>query len=404
MPKLTDPSIRNAQPSPDGKPWKLYDEGGLYLLVQKRTKAWRFRYRLMGKDQTLALGKYPAVSLKDARAERDRLAGLVARGIDPLARQREEERKAARTAGFEAVAREWLEQVHKAEVGASSYSRNVSRLERLVLPWLGNRPLDDISPTDLRDCLMRIADGGRVDTAQRTRALVDQVYRYAIVTERATRNVAADLKGTLPSMKKRHYAAPTGPAEVGALLRAIEGYNGSFPVLCALRFHPYVFVRPGELRQAQREEIDLDSATWTIPAEKMKMKRDHVVPLSRQAVAILRDLHPLTGSESFVFTARKGRPLSINTLSAALRSIGYSGDRMTPHGWRATARTLLDEVLHERPEVIEHQLAHATRDPLGRAYGRMEFLEERRRIMQRWADYLDGLRKGGEVVPFSRGA
>lgn len=406
MPKLTDPTIRNATPSPDGKPRKLYDEEGLFLLIQKHTKSWRWRYRLRGTDSTLTLGKYPAVSLKEARTERGRLAGLVAKGINPTEQRRTERQAAIReTSGtFEAVAHEWLAKIHQSAVVPAHYERNVRRIEQHLLPWLGSRPIDQINAPELLQTLRRVADTGHVETAHRVRTLAGQVFRYAIATGRAERDVAADLRDALPAAKDKHHAAVTAPDEVGALLRAIQRDGGTFVVSCALRLAPYLFVRPGELRKMEWSEVDLPSATWTVPGAKMKSGRDHVVPLSSQAVAILAELAPLTGPEGYTFPANrgKGRPMSENTINAALQRLGYSGDQMTAHGFRAIARTLLDEVLNERPDLIEHQLAHAVRDATGRAYNRTSHLPERRKMMQRWADYLDGLREGAEVVPARR--
>lgn len=403
--KLTDAKIRAAKPPPEGKA-KLDDGGGLFVRNQKRAKCWCWRYRLRGKDNTVTLGRYPDVALKEARAKAAELRALVANGIDPAEQRQAERREEARAAPCETVAREWLEQVHRPNVVPEHYSKNVRRLERFILPWLGTRPLDEIGAQELRDCLKRAADAGKVETANRVRILMDQVFAYAIRTERASRNVAADLRGTLPSARKKHHPALTDPVEVGGLLRAIEGYSGTLVVRSALKLTPLVFLRPGELRGATWDEIDLEDALWTIPAARMKGKegerRDHMVPLATQAVAILRDLLPLTGPEGHVFPAegrgRSGRPMSENTITAALRSLGYHG-RQTPHGFRATARTLLDEQLGQRPDLIEHQLAHAVRDPNGRAYNRTSFLEERRTMMQRWADYLDALQAGGNVVP-----
>lgn len=396
--KLTDAAIRAAKSPPEGKS-KLYDGTHLYVRVGKRAKSWCWRYRLRGRDNTVTLGPYPAISLKEAREKGAELEVKLARGVDPADEKKVEKRDMARAAPFEEVAREWLVQVHEPGVQPSVYGRNVSRLERFIFPWLGARPLDEIGAQELRACLMRVVDAGKADTANRVRILVDQVYRHAIATERASRNVAADLAGTLPSTRKRHHAALTDPTEVGGLLRAMHGYAGTLVVASALRLSPLVFVRPGELRWAVWSEIDLDKALWTIPAARMKGKeggrRDHLVPLSNQACEILRVLYALTGPEGFVFPAegrsRTGRVMSDATLNAALRTLGY-GERMTPHGFRAMARTMLDEQLRERPDLIEHQLAHAVRDPNGRAYNRTTFLDERRAMMQRWSDYLDTLR------------
>lgn len=397
--KLTDAAIRAAKPPPEGKS-KLYDGTHLYLRVGKRAKSWCWRYRLRGTDNTVTLGAYPAVTLKAARERDAELSALVAQGIDPAEQRQAERREEARSAPFEEVTREWLTGIYRDTVVPEHYTRQVRRLEMHVFPWLGDRPLDSITAPELLDVLRRIP---YAETAARVRVLVEQVYRYAVASGRATRNVAADVKGTLPKAQTKHQPALTGPAEVGGLLRAIETYRGTFPVLCALRLLPYVALRSGELRKATWDEIDLEDALWTIPAERMKGRRDHWVPLSTQAVAVLRDLHPLTGPEGYVFPANRGtgRPMSENTVNAALRSMGYGG-RMVGHGWRAVARTLLEEQLREPADLIEHQLAHAVRDATGRAYNRATHLDARRGMMQRWADYLDALRAGGNVVPLQR--
>lgn len=398
--KLTDAAIRAAKPPPEGKA-KLYDGTHLYLRVGKRARSWCWRYRLRGTDNTVTLGAYPAVTLKAARERDAELSALVAQGIDPAEQKQAERREEARSAPFEDVAREWLTGIYRDSVVPEHYTRQVRRLEMHVFPRLGDRPLDSITAPELLDVLRRIP---YVETAARVRVLVEQVYRYAVASGRATRNVAADVKGTLPKPQKKHHPALTVPEEVGGLLRAIETHRGTFPVLCALRLLPYVALRSGELRKATWDEIDLDDALWTIPAERMKGRRDHMVPLSTQAMAILRDLHPLTGPEGYVFPSNRGksRPMSENTVNAALQSMGYK-DRMVGHGWRTVAKTLMEEQLREPFDLIEHSLAHSVRDATGRAYNRTTHLNARREMMQRWGDYLDALRAGGNVVPMHRG-
>lgn len=272
-----------------------------------------------------------------------------------------------------------------------------------MFPWLGDRPIGQITPPELLEIVRRI-ERRTLDTAHRALQTCGQVFRYAIATGRADRDIAADLRGALPPVRKRHFAAITDPAGVGGLLRAIDGFTGTFVVASILRLAPLVFLRPGELRQAEWREFDLDAVLWSIPGPRMKMKQPHIVPLSTQAVAILRDLHCLTGRGRFVFPgARSDKvPLSEAAINAALRRVGYAKDEMTGHGFRAMARTLLDEVLGIRPDVIEQQLAHAVRDPNGRAYNRTRHLDERKRMMQAWADYLDRLRAGADVVPLHR--
>ena len=399
---LTDTATKTAKPRE--KPYALFDSGGLYLSIQPNGgKWWRLKYRHNGKAKLLSLGVYPDVSLKQARQRRDDARRLVADGIDPSA-----ERKAAKAAGadsFEAVGREWHEK-HSRKWATSHAEKVLTRMERDLFPWIGNRSVSEIKPMEILAALRRIESRGALETAHRARQYCSQVMRYAVATGRAERDSAADLKGALPPVQDdNHRAAITDPKAVGDLLRAMDGYEGYFVTKCALRLAPLVFVRPGELRHAEWSEIDLDHAEWNIPASKMKMKEPHLVPLPRQAVEILRELQPLTGHGRFVFPGARtnGRPMSENAVLAALRRMGYVKGEMTGHGFRAMARTILDEVLGVRPDLIEHQLAHAVRDPLGRAYNRTKHLPERRKMMQQWADYLDGLKAGGNVVPF-RGA
>jgi len=304
---------------------------------------------------------------------------------------------------FEVVAREWHTKfattwtlVHAAMI--------LRRLELNVFPWIGVRPIIDIKAPELLRVLRRIESRGALETAHRVRIICGQVFRYAVATGRADRDPVADLRGAIPPVKSKHFSAMTDPVKVAGLLRAIDGYEGSFVTRCALRLAPLLFVRPGELRQAEWAEIDLDAAEWNIPAEKMKTRDAHLLPLARQAVEILKELQPVSGSGKYVFPSARSplRPMSNNAVLAALRRMGIDKDEMTGHGFRAMARTILDEVLQVRPELIEHQLAHAVRDPLGRAYNRTKHLPERRRMMQTWADYLDGLKAGAKVIPFRK--
>jgi integrase len=279
-------------------------------------------------------------------------------------------------------------------------------LERNVFPYIGNHPIAAIKAPELLAVLRRVESRGALETAHRVRTICGQIFRYAVATGRAERDTAADLRGALPSPKEKHLAAITDPAKVGGLLRAIDGYQGGFVVQCALRLAPLIFVRPGELRHAEWSEIDFDNAVWNIPAAKMKMKEPHLVPLSRQAIGILKELLKLTGKSKYVFPSARSfsRPMSNNAILAALRRMGFEKDEMSGHGFRAMARTILDEVLQVRPDYIEHQLAHAVRDPNGRAYNRTAHLPERRKMMQLWADYLDGLKEGAKVIPLQRKA
>lgn len=396
---LTDRAVRAAKP--ETKPRRLWDGGGLYLEVSPAGgKLWRWKYRFGGKEKRLALGCYPDVTLAQAREKRDEARKLLAQGVDPGAAKKAEKAAEAGADSFEAVAREWYEK--QTTRWKPSHAKPVlQRLEAYVFPYLGHRPIAKVTAPEILQILRRIEDRPAVETAHRMRSVCSQVFRYAIATGRAERDPAADLRGALAPVVSSHHAAILEPKALGELLRAIDGYEGQPTTAWALRLAPLVFVRPGELRHAEWEEMDLDGATWTIPAAKMKAsEHDHIVPLSRQAVAILREAEALTGRGRYVFpgTRTAQRPISSMTLAAALRRLGYDGKTASVHGFRATARTLLDEVLHYRPDWIEHQLAHKVRDPNGRAYNRTTFLAERREMMQRWADYLDELKADGAKV------
>ncbi|HNY71656.1 MAG TPA: integrase arm-type DNA-binding domain-containing protein [Syntrophorhabdus sp.] len=404
---LTDIQVRSAKPK--DKDYKLSDGNGLFLLVAvSGGKRWRYKYRFGGKEKLLALGTYPDISLQEARNKLREARNQLANGFDPCVEKKalkkyKAEQIAAAENTFEAVAREWLEKF-SGQWSPSHASTTLGRLERDVFPWLGKKPIGEIKPPDILAILRRVESRGALETAHRIRTICGQVLRYAVATGRAERDSAADLRGALPPVREKHHAALTDPKEVAELLRAIDGFKGTFPVKCALKLAPMLFVRPGELRQMEWAEIDLDNAQWNLPAEKMKMKQPHIVPLSKQAVSILEELKPLTGSGRYVFPSHRSRmrPMSNNAINAALRRMGYTSDDMTGHGFRAMARTILDEVLQVRPDFIEHQLAHAVRDPNGRAYNRTAHLAERRKMMQRWADYLDGLKAGAKVIPFKK--
>lgn len=397
---LTDTAVRNAKPK--DKPYKLSDSGGLFLAVQPSGgRWWRYKYRFAGVEKSIGFGTYPDTSLRAAREQHAEARRKLAAGIDPSA-----ERQAAKAAGaeraansFEAIAREWhAKQAKKWEPSTTEKAR--ARLENDLFPWIGSRPVAEITTPEVLQALRRV-ESRSVDTAHRVLQDAVKVIRYAIQTGRAERNPAAELQGALEPRRKSHFASIIEPPKVGELLRALHGYSGQPATAAALKLAPLLFVRPGELRAMEWGEIDLDKAEWNIPAERMKMRAAHLVPLSSQAVEVLRELHPITGRSRFVFPSlgAADRPMSENTVNAALRRLGYSGDEMTGHGFRAMARTILDEVLHFRPDYIEHQLAHAIRDPNGRAYNRTAHLPERRKMMQAWADYLDGLKVGGNVVP-----
>lgn len=401
---LTDTAVRNAKKREE--PAKLSDERGLYLLVNSVGKYWRFDYRFAGKRKTLALGVYPDISLAIARERRDEAKRQLTRDIDPgVARRIRRTAIVQRTANsLEAVAREWHQRFCKnwAESTAAGILR---RLELDVFPWVGGRPIAEITPPELLSVLRRVESRGALETAHRVHQYSSQIFRYAVATGRAERDPAADLRGALPPVRVKHHASITDPSAVGQLLRAISGYAGSFVVKCALRLAPLVFVRPGELRRAEWPEIKLDVAEWRIPAERMKMRAPHIVPLSVQAIAILRELQHVTGGGQYVFPgARSGkRPMSENTVNAALRRLDYGSDQMTGHGFRSMASTLLNEAGWHR-DAIERQLAHAERDEVRAAYNYAEHLPERRRMMQAWADYLDGLKSGARVTPIRKSA
>ncbi len=398
---LNDTKIRSIR-LPE-KPLKLFDGDGLFLFVTLQgSKLWRLKYRHEGKEKLLSLGRYPEVGLAEARQKKEEARRLLAAGIDPGAvKKAQKQAETEETETFEVIAREWHTKFFPS--WAKTHSDGImSRLERDIFPWIGKRPISEIKAPELLTVIRRVESRGALESAHRVRTISGQVFRYAVATGRAERDPAADLKGALPPKKVKHHAAIIDQKEIAALLRAIDGYTGHFVVKCALRIAPFVFVRPGELRHAEWAEIDLDEATWNIPAGKMKMKEAHLVPLCRQAVEILRELHPLTGSGQYVFPSARSfaRPMSENAILAALRRMGYSKEEMTGHGFRAMARTILDEVLQVRPDFIEHQLAHAVRDPNGRAYNRTAHLAERKKMMQQWADYLDGLKASAKVIPF----
>jgi integrase len=395
---LTDTAIRNTKPADN--PLKLTDERGLYLLLKPNgSRWWRFDYRYGGKRKTLSMGVYPDVSLKEARNRRDEARKLLASDVDPG-----ENRKAVKAAkiekaanSFEVVAREWYAK-YSPIWNSSHGERILRRFERDIFPWMGSKPIAEIAAPELLATVRRIEGRGAVETAHRALGNCGQVFRYAIATGRATRDISADLRGALPPVKGEHFAAITEPKQVGALLRAIDGYTGSHVVRCALRLAPLVFVRPGELRKAEWKDIDLDAAEWRYTVTKTNTP--HIVPLSTQAVEIFKELQALTDRSRFVFPGARtnGRPMSDNAILAALRRMGIDKEEMSGHGFRAMARTILDEVLGVRPDFIEHQLAHAVRDPNGRAYNRTAHLPERRKMMQQWADYLDKLKAGAEII------
>ncbi|MGC1460278.1 MAG: integrase arm-type DNA-binding domain-containing protein [Steroidobacteraceae bacterium] len=386
---LSDAKVR-ASKSRD-RPYKLSDGRGLYLLVNPSGgRLWRFRYRYAGVEKLLAMGKYPDTSLQKAREQRDEARVVLAGGGDPGMKRKIE--KTALVNTFEAIAKEWLE-MKRGYLTESTWQRDRDQLMKMVGPYLGKRPISTIEAPDLLAVLRGLEKRGVNDTAHRVRAVCGRVFRYAIATGRARHDISADLKGALAPKRSVSYAAITDPRKVGELLRAIDGFQGQRTTYFAIRIAPYVFVRPGELRGAEWSEISLEAAEWRIPAERMKMREAHVVPLSRQVVELFRELRVHTGNGPLVFPAigRQPRPMSENTVGAALRRIGYSNEEMTAHGFRSLASTLLNEQ-GWNPNLIELQLAHKERNKVRAAYNRAQRLAERRQMMQAWADYLDGLR------------
>ena len=399
---LTDTAIRNAKPKE--KQYKIADERGLYLLVLKSGKYFRWDYRFAGKRKTMALGVYPDTSLALARKRRDEGRELLARDIDPsqLKKAKRAAMKEMAENNFESIAREWIaKQKHK---WSNGHTCGVTRkLELNIFPWLGKRPIKQITAKDLLTVLGKMEKRGVPYSAGRVKAIVGQVFRYAIATDRAENDPSAALQGSLTPTITKHRATITAPKKIGGLLRAIDGYDGHIMTICALKLAPLVFVRPGELRHAEWSEIDLDNVEWKIPAEKMKMKRPHIIPLSRQAVEVFKEIYPVTGHGRYAFPSIRSveRPMSNNTMNAALRRMGYTKNDMTSHGFRAMSST----VLHEQgwpTDIVERQLAHTEQNKVKGAYDHAEHLPQRRKMMQAWADYLDALKAGAKVIPLRR--
>jgi hypothetical protein len=391
---LTDVTVRTAKPR--DKPYKLSDSGGLYVEVTPAGgKRWRWKYRIEGREKLLSMGVYPDVPLVLARVRRDDARKLLANGVDPsVHRQATKLAQAEGSANsFEVIGREWFAK-HQSGWAISHSSKVIARLEKDVFPFIGSRPIAQIAASELLKVLQRIENRGALETAHKARVSCGQVFRYAIATGRTERDISADLRGALPPVRTKHMSSVTDPALVGPLLRMLHGYEGTLTVQCALKLAPLLFVRPGELRTARWVDIDLEKAEWRFRVSKTHT--DHVVPLASQAVAVLAEVRQLTGRGQFVFPSARSnsRPMSENTVNAALRRLGIPSDELTGHGFRAMARTILDEVHGFRIDLIEHQLAHAVKDPLGRAYNRTSHLPERRRMMQAWSDYLDSLRIG----------
>jgi len=378
------------------QPAKLFDGGGLYLHIKSSGKYWRLKYRFAGKERLLALGVYPEISLQMARSERGAARGLMAKGIDPGAERQAKKasRFTAAANSFEVVAREWWHDVHQHQVVRSHSMRNIRRLEMYLFPRVGSRPIASLAPADVLEALRRIEVKGFNETAHRVKSLCGQIFRYAVTTGRAERDVTGDLREALRPAETVHHPALLDEREIGALLRSIDGYLGTPSTCAALRLAPLVFVRPGELRQARWHAVRLDDAEWHF--EPSKRGPPLVVPLARQAVTILAEQQQISAGSEYVFPSSRSlsRPMSNNAVNAALHRMDYKG-LMSGHGFRAMARTVLAERLNYREDIIEQQLAHAVRDPNGRAYNRTTFLPQRREMLQTWADYLDQLRDGG---------
>lgn len=394
---LSIAAINGAKPTQ--KTYTLSDGQGLSLeITPKGKKLWRYRYQLAGKRNRLSFGSYPQVSLKDARCKRSEAQILIAKGIDPAAQKKEAtERKKGKYA-FEPIAREWYEK-HEPDWAPRHAEMVIARLEKNVFPYIGSTSIDEVTAQDVLAVIRRIEKRGALEVARRTRGICSQVFRYAIVIGKVDRDPAADIQGALPpNRKSKHHASITDPKAVGGLMRTISGVTGHKTVCSALNLAPYVFVRPGELRFAEWKDFYLDGQRWTIPPEKMKGNQTHIVPLSRQAVCILRELYELTGSKRYVFPSVRtdARPMSENTVNATLRRLGYSKEEMTGHGFRSMASTLLNEYGWNR-DAIERQLAHAEKNSVRAAYNYADYLPERKRMMQWWADYLDALRDKTEL-------
>ncbi|MBA3013563.1 MAG: tyrosine-type recombinase/integrase [Proteobacteria bacterium] len=396
---LTDTKVRTIKPAE--KPQKLFDGGGLFLLVTPTGgKLWRLKYRFGGIEKLLSLGAYPQTSLADARQKRDQASALMANGVDPNDTKKAQKAASTQeTETFEVVAREWYAKFSPSWA-ASHSNKIIRRLELYVFPWLGAKPIKSITAPDLLSALRRIEAKGTLETAHRTQQNCGQVFRYAVATGRAERDPSGDLRGAIPPANGKHMATITDPKEIAGLLRSIDDYRGSIVTRCALQLAPLVFVRPGELRQAEWSEFDLEAAEWRIPAEKMKAGVLHIVPLSRQALEVLQEIHPLTGNDRYVFPSPRtgSRPMSSNAILSALRRMGYAKEEMSGHGFRSMASTLLNEQGWNR-DAIKRQLAHAERNNVRAAYNYAEFMPERKKMMQAWADYLVGIKAGTKIIP-----
>ncbi len=408
---LTDAECKNATCPPDRKQIRYADSGGLYLQVDANgSRRWFWKYRIGGMEKRLALGGYPDVNLKLARKARDDAKAQKSDGYDPLqARKIAKLKESALGAdSFQETALEWFGK-HRTRWSEHHAIREKRNLEKDLFPYLGARKIGEIEPIELLAVIRKVEERGALDVAHRVLTTARAVWRYAVASARAPRDITADIAGALTPHHGRHFAAITKPVELGALIRVIRGYQGGPIVRAALQLAPMLFQRPGELRAAAWAEIDLDAALWTIPATRMKRKKTgkengipHLVPLPTQAVEILRKLQPLTGNGTLLFPGERShdRPISDNTLRAALLTLGYGPTVQSVHGFRATARTILAEVLEVEPLVIEAQLAHAVKDANGTSYNRTQYIKQRAAMMQQWADYLDKLAAGADVIQF----
>ena len=394
MQKLTATAVKQAKPK--AKPYKLADGGGLYLHVKTAGKYWRYKYRFAGKEKLLALGTYPDISLADARKLHQAARENLADGIDPSSHKKTKKSadQSSSANSFEAVALEWSKT--RSKKADSTEKRQRSLLEKDLFPFIGSRPIADIDAPELLKTLRKIENRGAIETAHRANRLAGQIFRYAIVTGRSKHNPSIDLKDALTQPIKSHRKSITDPAEVGPLIAAIKNYQATPVVMAALQLSPLFLCRPGELRHLEWAEVNFAEARIELPASKMKMKEPHIIPLASQAIAILKELQPISGRGKYVFPSARGasRPLSDNGVRTALRTLGYTNDQICPHGFRAMGRTILDEVLNFPVDWIEHQIAHSVKDANGRAYNRTKHLPQRHQMMQTWANYLDSLASG----------
>jgi len=402
---LSDVKVKAAKVPEDKKQGKLADSGGLYLLIKASGKYWRLDYRFGDKRKTMALGVYPQVSLKEARDKRESAKKLLEQNIDPCQRKQADRRKAIAKSSedtFKGIATEWMAKKSTQWVKTTIVNTQ-AKFDRHIFPWIGSLPITAIEAPDVLALVQRVEKRGTIETVHRLKMLCSRVFRYGIATGKVKYDPTIGLEGALTPLSVKHRATITEPKAVGALLRAIHAFEGTFVVQCALQITPYVFVRPGELRHAEWSEIDLEKAEWRIPAEKMKMRVTHIVPLSNQVMGILKELHALTGSGKYVFPSIRNaaRPMSENTINASLRRIGYEKEEICAHGFRAMASTMLHEQGWDS-DIIERQLAHKEGNAIKEAYNHARHLPERVKLMQHWADYLDGLRAGAEVIPINR--